>query len=303
MEFFHPLIGQWFLEDVGRPTPAQQAAWPRIGAGKHVLVTAPTGSGKTLTAFLWAIDRLARGIWEGGATRVLYVSPLRALNNDIKRNLETPLRSINARFAEAGEPLPSIRAATRSGDTPQSERRARLRRPPESLITTPESLNIMLTSKGGSGILGGLKTVILDEIHAVAGTKRGTHLITAVERLTLLSGEFQRIALSATVRPMEPIASWIGGFEMRGRGDSATYVPRPVEIIDGGGEKNYQVEVQYQAPAKLAQEPDARTDTNPIWHAISDTISERIKSDQRALIFANSRRTVDRIARQINAGK
>ncbi|MCP4195608.1 MAG: DEAD/DEAH box helicase [Proteobacteria bacterium] len=303
IDFFHPLIGNWFLEEVGTPTPAQQLAWPKIGSGEHVLVTAPTGSGKTLTAFLWAIDRLAQGVWEGGEIRVLYVSPLRALNNDIKRNLEAPLTAIKKRFAEAGEPLPPIRAMTRSGDTPQAERRKMLRYPPEILITTPESLNIMLTSKGGSRLLGGLKTVILDEIHAVAGTKRGTHLITAVERLTLLSGEFQRIALSATVRPMDRIANWIGGFEVRGRGDAADYRKRAVEIIDGGGKKSYQVEIAYQPPPKLASEPDKKTDSNPIWHLISDKISARIKSEQRALVFANSRRTVERVARLINAGK
>ncbi|HSL82393.1 MAG TPA: DEAD/DEAH box helicase, partial [Thermoanaerobaculia bacterium] len=213
LSLFHPVVQEWFSEEVGVPTDVQRRAWPEIASGKHVLVTAPTGTGKTLTAFLWALDRFFTGALETGATRVLYVSPLKALNTDVRRNLEEPLAGLSERFRAAGLPVPGVRALVRSGDTPADERRKMVRRPPEILITTPESLNILLTSQGGRAILGAIETVILDEIHAVAGTKRGTHLITAVERLVPLSGEFQRIALSATVRPLSTVADFVGGLQ------------------------------------------------------------------------------------------
>jgi ATP-dependent helicase Lhr and Lhr-like helicase len=200
---FHPLIRSWFTESLGAPTGIQLSTWAEVVLGRHVLVTAPTGSGKTLAAFLWAINQLVTGAWPRGETRVLYISPLRALNNDVRRNLITPLEELRERFARAGVPFPALQVQTRSGDTPGSERRRMLKSPPEILITTPESLNILLASKGSRHLLTGIATVILDEIHAVAGNKRGTHLITALERLVPLCGEFQRIALSATVRPLE----------------------------------------------------------------------------------------------------
>ena len=149
LELFHPLVRQWFSEQVGTPTDVQAAAWPRIAAGDDVLVTAPTGSGKTLTAFLWALDRLVSSDWPENSTSVLYVSPLKALNNDIRRNLLTPLEELRQLFEKTGAPFPNIRALTRSGDTPQQDRRRMLRQPPEILITTPESLNLLLSSQGG----------------------------------------------------------------------------------------------------------------------------------------------------------
>src|SRR5271157_4784206 len=176
LSLFHPVVGRWFAGRVGEPTEIQHLAWPRIAAGKHVLVTAPTGSGKTLAAFLWALDRLLTGTWPGGQVRVLYVSPLRALNNDVQRNLLEPLAELREAFAGSDEPVPDVRVLTRSGDTPTEERRRMARRPPEILITTPESLNILLTSRGGRAMLTGLATVILDEVHAVVGGKRGVHL-------------------------------------------------------------------------------------------------------------------------------
>ncbi|HPN82911.1 MAG TPA: DEAD/DEAH box helicase, partial [Spirochaetota bacterium] len=148
---FHPLIGQWFAAEVGTPTDVQTRAWPVIARGEHVLATAPTGSGKTMAAFLWALDRLLTGAWAGGALRVLYLSPLKALNNDVQKNLLAPLARLDALFCQAGIPVHPVRVAVRSGDTLPVERARMLRKPPEILITTPESLNIMLTSKGGQG--------------------------------------------------------------------------------------------------------------------------------------------------------
>src|SRR5512136_427338 len=244
LELFHPVVARWFRERIGVPTEAQAAAWPAIARGEHVLVTAPTGSGKTLAAFLWALDQLITGQWPGGRTRVLYVSPLKALNNDIQRNLLGPLAGLEETFRAAGEPFPAIRVETRSGDTPPSVRQRMLRRPPEILITTPESLNLMLSARSGRSILGSLATVILDEVHTVVGNKRGVHLITAVDRLVPLSGEFQRIAMSATVRPMEAVAEFVGGFRLEPGGAAAPagapkagpvrFVPRPVTIVSSG---------------------------------------------------------------------
>ena len=293
---FHPLIRRWFAERVGSPTEVQSRAWPAIAAGEHVLVTAPTGSGKTLAAFLWAIDRLVRGEWEPGRVRVLYVSPLRALNNDIQRNLIQPLSELEALFLTAGEPWPGIRTATRSGDTSPEERRRMLRRPPEILITTPESLNILLTSRSGQGLLEGLTTVILDEVHAVVGTKRGTHLITAVERAARLAGGLQRIALSATVRPLERVAAWVGGYRREGGPGSAAWTPRPVSPIDAGGRKAYELRVQYAAGR--ASEPGAGEES--FWEALADRLAERVAANRATLVFANDRRKVELLARLIN---
>ena len=195
---FHPLIAEWFVKRYGKPTEIQEKAWKSIRSGDHILLTAPTGSGKTLAAFLWAINQLISGAWPRLQTCVLYISPLKALNNDIRNNLLHPLAELGAFFDSHGKYFPAINVKTRSGDTPQSERQKMLRRAPEILITTPESLNLMLSSKKARLILTTLTTVILDEIHAIADNKRGTHLISAVDRLVSLSGEFQRIGLSAT---------------------------------------------------------------------------------------------------------
>ena len=225
---FHPLVAKWFTDKIGEPTDVQAQAWPKIADGEHVLITAPTGSGKTLTAFLWSINQLVTGALPIGRTNILYVSPLKALNNDIRRNLLEPLGGLRQVFEEAGHSFPNIRVLTRSGDTPQSDRRQMQRHPPEILITTPESLNLLLSSGSGRSILTKISTIILDEIHAVVGTKRGTHLITAVDRLVRLSGEFQRIALSATIRPMETVAEFVGGYTTDSNIHlSRLYVPKP----------------------------------------------------------------------------
>jgi ATP-dependent helicase Lhr and Lhr-like helicase len=301
LELFHPLLRQWFTQRVGTPTDVQQAAWPKIAAGDSVLVTAPTGSGKTLTAFLWALDRLVSGAWPEGATSVLYISPLKALNNDIRRNLLTPLEELRQVFAEAGAPFPNIRALTRSGDTPQEERRRMLRQPPEILITTPESLNLLVSSKGGRGLLSGLQTVILDEIHAVVGSKRGVHLMTAVDRLVRLSGEFQRIALSATVRPLERVAEFVGGYRLvGGSAGAAEYESRPVQILQSAAVKQYDVTVRFPAEAASGAE---ETDKDSIWPALVADFETIIDGNRSTLVFANSRRLCEKITRFLNEGR
>ena len=295
LDHFHPLVARWFADQVGEPTEIQHQAWPHIADGGHVLAVAPTGHGKTLTAFFWALDRLLTGQWPGNATRVLYVSPLRALNNDIQRNLLGPLAQLQEVFAEAGEDVPLVRVLTRSGDTPQAERQRMVRRPPEILITTPESLNILLTSRGGRSMLDGLATVILDEVHAVAGTKRGVHLITAVERLVPLCGEFQRIALSATVQPAERIARWVGGFEVRDTGGRATFRRRDVTLVRSSAPKRYDLAVRLAGP--IASE---RGEQESLWPHIADALKRTIKHNTSTLVFTNSKRKVEFVTRLVN---
>ena len=297
LDLFHPLIARWFKDRLGTPTDVQAQAWPLIAAGEHVLVTAPTGSGKTLTAFLWAIDRLVTGAWPTGQASVLYVSPLRALNNDIQRNLTTPLAELRHVFETAGEEFPHIRALTRSGDTPQSERRRMLTRPPEILITTPESLNLLHSSGGGRSLLTGIRTVILDEIHAVVGSKRGTHLITAVDRLVPMCGEFQRIALSATVRPLETVAEFVGGFRMEADGGGEPqYVLRPVSVLRSKAAKRYDVRVSFpEAAAHSAADGDL------VWDPLVEEFRDIIDRHTSTLVFTNNRRLCEKLTLLINS--
>lgn len=291
---FHPLVAQWFVERVGLPTEVQQKAWPKIAAGEHLLITAPTGSGKTMAAFLWALNQLMSGQWPAGHTSVLYVSPLRALNYDIQRNLLGPLDELRKVFEKAGKDFPDIRVLTRSGDTPQSDRRQMLRHPPEILITTPESLNLLLSSKGGRSILGTLSTVIVDEIHAVYGAKRGVYLMTAVDRLVGLSGEFQRISLSATIRPIEVVAEFVAGFRMIGGSDDLRYAPRPISIIQSDSRKHYDLRISF--PRETAN----REEWDSVWDPVVDELKKIIAKNRSTLIFVNSRRLCEMLTLKIN---
>lgn len=294
---FHPIIQSWFINLFHKPTDIQIKSWEKISNGEHVLVSAPTGSGKTLTAFLWAINQLVSGEWENGRTRVLYISPLKALNNDIHRNLLKPLEEIKQYFESENLDYPDINVMTRSGDTDPSDRNRMLRNPPEILIITPESFNLLLSSPRARFILQDIKTVILDEIHATADSKRGTHLITAVERLTLLSGEFQRIALSATIKPLENLAAWIGGYRMERNGSDVKYIPRTVKVIESQQIK--QVKIQVQFPALCNQDEDDPA----FWKPYVDTVKMSTKQNRSTLIFTNNRRFCERLSYLMNEGE
>ena len=288
LDQFHPEIRRWFQDTFGKPTEVQRRAWPRIAAGEHVLATAPTGSGKTLTAFLWAVNAFATGESEPGATRVLYVSPLKALNNDIRANLTTPIAAIRARFRAAGLPFPDLRVQTRSGDTDQGERQRMLRRPPELLITTPESLALLLATVRGRQALATVETVILDEIHAVVENRRGAQLTTALERLVAIGGEVQRVALSATVRPAAAVAGFVGGRDEAGEA-------RPVAVVEAASAKPTALEVRFPDAVRLAA-----ANGQPLWPPLAVAFRDVIGANRSTLIFANSRRMAEKIALHVN---
>jgi len=276
----------WFAEAFRAPTAVQQGAWRAIAGGSHALVVAPTGSGKTLSAFLSAIDRLTSEPTREPGTRVLYLSPLKALGVDVERNLRAPLTGI-ARVAERlGAAPPTVSVGVRSGDTPANERRALLRTPPDILITTPESLFLMLTSQARD-TLRSVETVIVDEIHAVAGTKRGAHLALSLERLdALLERPAQRIGLSATVRPVEEVARFL-------------CASAPVEVVAPPAEKRFdlRVVVPVEDMAQLPANDDA---TGSIWPHVEQAILDRVLEHRSSIVFANSRRLAERLTARLN---
>ena len=289
---FHPLVQRWFFERFESPTAPQAAGWESISAGKSTLIAAPTGSGKTLAAFLWSIDRLIQLALAGALderTRVVYVSPLKALGNDIAKNLQAPLAEIYDLAGREGILLPSIRVAVRSGDTPAHERQAMVRRPPHILITTPESLYILLTAPRSREFLKTAETLIVDEIHAVAQDKRGAHLALSLERLDLLAGRsLQRIGLSATQNPIAEVARLLVG-SRRIRPDG---VP-DCAIIDVGHRR--EMELRVEVPDQELG-PIIRQD---IWSAVYDKLVEQISVHRTTLVFVNTRRLVERVAHQL----
>src|SRR2546421_2359002 len=267
---FSPETRAWFERTFSEPTPAQALGWPAIATGKHTLIQAPTGSGKTLAAFLYGLDKLTPEPGQG--LRLLYVSPLKALNYDIERNLRGPLAGLRS----------DLRVGVRPGDTPQKERAAMLREPPDILITTPESLFLLLTSRAREN-LRSVQTLILDEVHAVAGTKRGAHLALSVERLQRLTGEpLQRIGLSATQRPMEEIGRFVAG-------------GREIELVDAGRAK--ELDLRVVVPLDDMREPEEQ---QSIWPSIYPEILELVKQHRSTIVFVNNRRLAERLALRLN---
>jgi ATP-dependent Lhr-like helicase len=280
---FFPLVADWFRERFGSPMPAQEAGWPEIAAGRDTLIAAPTGSGKTLAAFLWSIDHLVRRGLDGtleDRTHVVYVSPLKALGNDVQKNLLAPLAELRARAEATGVALPEIRVMVRTGDTPAHERQAMTRRPPHILITTPESLYILLTAEKSRRFLALAETVIVDEIHAVAQDKRGAHLALSLERLDALAGtKLQRIGLSATQRPIEEIGRLLVG--------SARPAPA---LVDTGHRRTLDLAIEV---VDYTLGPIA---SHELWAAIYDRIVKLMEAHRTTIVFVNTRRLVERVA-------
>ena len=285
----------WFAAAFAEPTPAQVGAWEAIGAGRHALVVAPTGSGKTLSAFLWSLDRLltsARPEDRSRRTRVLYVSPLKALAVDVERNLRSPLTGIRHTAERLGTTVPEVTVGLRSGDTPAADRRKLVTRPPDIMITTPESLFLMLTSQARES-LRGIETVIVDEVHAVAGTKRGAHLAITLERLdALLERPAQRIGLSATVRPLDEVARFLGG-------------SAPVEIVAPPSSKEWDLQVvvpveDMTQPGDYDEAAGEPTRAQSIWPHVEEHVVDLIEQHTSTIVFANSRRLSERLTARLN---
>src|SRR5271170_5363241 len=301
---FHPAVTAWFERSFAAPTGAQAEAWPAIKEGSHVLIAAPTGSGKTLAAFLAAIDGLVRqGIERPlpDETQIVYVSPLKALSNDIQRNLARPLSGIREELARQGLPDVAIRTWVRTGDTPAGERVAMRRSPPHILVTTPESLYILLGSESGRKMLGTARTVIVDEIHAVASSKRGSHLAVSLERLDALCGApLLRIGLSATQKPIETIARFLVGARSGIR-------PLTPALSPDGGEGDFECRIidtghrrQRDLALELPSSPLEAVMAGEVWQEVYDRIAELTLAHRTTLIFVNTRRLAERATRELS---
>jgi len=305
LEIFHPAIAGWFAETFPAATPPQQEAWPAIKAHRNTLIAAPTGSGKTLAAFLAAIDDLVRLGVDGkldDTTHIVYVSPLKALSNDIQRNLQIPLAGIQEKLRALGLPEVTIRTFVRTGDTPAGERTAMIKRPPHIVVTTPESLYILLTSDGGRRMLQTTRTLIVDEIHAVVGDKRGSHLALSMERLEQLIGQHAaenpkletrnsklvRIGLSATQRPIEEVARFLVGTENL----AADGTPN-CTIIDTGHARRLDLAIE------LPESPLQAVMSGEVWEEVYDRLAQLIREHKTTLVFVNTRRLAERVSRHL----
>jgi ATP-dependent helicase Lhr and Lhr-like helicase len=287
LDSFHPAVAAWFSRTFDAPTEAQARAWPALEAGEHVLVAAPTGSGKTFAAFLSAIDQLVKEGCRGALpdeTRVVYVSPLKALSNDIQRNLEAPLNGIREELAALNLPDVEIRAVVRTGDTTQSERAGMRRRAPHIVVTTPESLYILLGSQSGRDMLSTCRTVIVDEIHAIAGNKRGAHLALSLERLQALAGgALTRVGLSATQKPIAEVAKFLLGAR-----------DVPCTIIDSGHVRSRDLALE------IPLSPLEAVMSGEVWTQVYDRLAALVLEHRTTLVFVNTRRLVERIARHLS---
>ena len=297
LEIFHPAVARWFARSFPAPTDPQLRAWPEIKKQRHTLIAAPTGSGKTLAAFLSAIDDLVRLGVEGkldDSTHVIYVSPLKALSNDVQRNLQIPLEGIQEELKALELPEVNIRTLVRTGDTPAAERTAMTKRPPHIVVTTPESLYILLTSEGGRRMLETARTLILDEIHAVVGDKRGSHLALSIERLEQLvrqhanNASLTRIGLSATQRPIEEVARFLVGTENL----DANNIPN-CAIIDSGHARKLDLAIE------LPESPMSAVMSGEVWDEVYDRLTQLIRQHHTTLVFVNTRRLAERVARHL----
>ncbi|HXW21673.1 MAG TPA: DEAD/DEAH box helicase, partial [Rhodomicrobium sp.] len=288
---FHPAVVSWFGSAFALPTEAQAQAWPAIKAGRHVLIAAPTGSGKTLAAFLAAIDGLVQQAAAGSLkdeTQIVYVSPLKALSNDIQRNLEAPLAGIRDALQALGLPDAEIRTFVRTGDTPQSERNRMRKKPPHIVVTTPESLYILLGSESGRNMLKTTRTLIVDEIHALASSKRGSHLALSLERLEALAGKpLLRIGLSATQKPIETVAHFLTGAEHKASPPSCT-------IINTGHRRAR--DLALEAPSS----PLEAVMSAEVWEQVYDRLAELIEEHRTTLVFVNTRRLAERVTARLS---
>jgi ATP-dependent Lhr-like helicase len=297
LELFHPAVARWFARSFPAPTEPQSQAWPEIKKQRHTLIAAPTGSGKTLAAFLSAIDDLVRLGLEGkldDSTHVIYVSPLKALSNDVQRNLQTPLEGIQQELQAMGLPEVSIRTLVRTGDTPAAERTAMTKRPPHIVVTTPESLYILLTSEGGRRMLETARTLIVDEIHAVVSDKRGSHLALSIERLEQLVRQQQphasltRIGLSATQRPIEEVARFLVGTANIRENNSPDCA-----IVDSGHTRRLDIAIE------LTDSPLQAVMSGEVWEEVYDRLAELIRQHNTTLVFVNTRRLAERVTRHL----